>query len=184
MSTALRYSLLAIMFGVVIAAFAVLGLRASAAPDVHVEFKADNIGPREIEDLTSKSVPRDYAYAWQSMEQALDENRADLLDAYFTGWAKQELTSRVQSQAKSGLHTRFVDRGHNVEAIFYAPAGDAMQLHDRAQVDLQILDGSKVVFDEPANLTYVVLMTPGADRWLVRQLQVTDDQKAEGAATR
>jgi hypothetical protein len=52
-----------------------------------------------------------------------------------------------------------------------------MELRDRVQLEVQIFDGSKVVSDEPVNLDYVVLMTPGADRWMVRQLQAVQEQK-------
>jgi hypothetical protein len=111
------------------------------------------------------------------MAQALENNRTDVLDGYFTGFEKDELTQRVKSQIKSGLHTRYQDRGHKLEAIFYAPAGDAMELRDRAQLDMQVLDGGKVIYEEPVNVEYVVIMTPGADRWLVRQLQAVGTQK-------
>lgn len=172
MSAALRYSLLAVALAVLVCAFVALHLGASASADMpHVDLNPENIGPRPIEDLTSQSIPRDYAYAWQSMEQALEENRPALLDGYFTGFAKQELISRVNTQIASGLHTRYQDRGHKLTAIFYSPAGDAMQLRDHAQLDIQVLDGGKVIYEEPATVEYVVLMTPGADRWLVRALQ-------------
>lgn len=178
MKPALRYSVLSLAFAAMLCAFVVLRLRASAATEVpHIEFNTDNIGPREIEDLTSQSVPRDYGFAWQTMEQALDENRAGLLDGYFTGVAREDLRARVASQVKTGLHTRYQDRGHKVEAIFYAPAGDAMQLRDRVQVDVQVLDGGKVIYEEPLNIEYMVLMTPGADRWLVRQIQALPSEK-------
>jgi hypothetical protein len=178
MPAALRYSLLALVFGLLICSVVVLRLGASAATEVpHVELNADNIGPRAIEDLTSKSVPRDYALAWQTLEQSLDENRPGLLEGYFTGIAKQDLINRVKSQVKSGMRTRYRDRGHRLEAIFYAPAGDAMQLRDRAQLDIQVLDEDKVIYDEPVNVEYIVLMTPGADRWLVRQMQATQGEK-------
>jgi hypothetical protein len=142
-----------------------------------VHFNADNIGPRSIEDLTSKSIPRDYGLAWQSMEKALDENRPDLLDAYFTGFAKEDLNKRVKSQIRSGMHVRYQDRGHHLEGIFYAPAGDAMELRDRAQYDIQVYDGGKVIYEEPVDAQYIVLMTPGADRWLVRKLQTIHGEK-------
>jgi hypothetical protein len=178
MSAALRYSLLAITFGLLVCAVAALHLGVAAESEVpHVEFNADNIGPRQIEDLTAKSVPRDYAFAWQTMEQALHENRPGLLDGYFTGTAKQDLGERVASQNRSGIHTRYQDRGHELEAIFYAPAGDAMRLRDRAQFDLQVLDGNKVIYEEPVKAEYIVLMTPGADRWMVRQMQAIEGEK-------
>ena len=175
---ALRYCLLAVGLATLVSAAAVLRLRASAADELpRVQLHADNIGPRQIEDLTSKSVPRDYALAWQTMEQALKENRTDLLDGYFTGFEKEELTERIKLQVRSGLETRYTDRGHKLDAIFYAPAGDAIELHDRAQLDVEILDGGKVIYQEPVNLHYIVVMTPGADRWLVRQMQAVKGQK-------
>lgn len=178
MSTALRYCVLAVAFAGLLSAVAVLRLRASAAAEVpRVEFRAKNIGPRAIEDLTSQHIPRDYALAWQTMEQALEANRSDLLDAYFTGFAKEDLTKRVNSQNRAGMHVRYQDRGHQLEGIFYAPAGDAMELHDRAQLDIQIYDGGKVIYDEPVDAQYIVLMTPGADRWLVRKLQAVSGEK-------
>ena len=46
-----------------------------------------------------------------------------------------------------------------------------IELHDVAEYDYEILDGSKSIHSEHAVVHYVVLMTPGADRWVVRQLQ-------------
>jgi hypothetical protein len=178
MSAALRYCVLAVGFAGLLCAIVVLDLRASASNEVpRVEFSAKNIGPRAVEDLTSQHIPRDYALAWQTMEQALEENRPGLLDAYFTGFAKEDLSKRVNSQIRAGMHVRYQDRGHKLEGIFYAPAGDAMELHDRAQLELEIYDGGKVIYDEPIDAQYIVLMTPGADRWLVRKLQAVSGEK-------
>ena len=142
-----------------------------------IQFSAENVGPRAIEDLTGKSVPRDYGYAWQTMAQALRENQVRVLDGYFTGAAKQDLAGRVNSQIKSGMSTRLEDHGHRLEAIFYSPAGDAMELRDHAQFDIQVLDGGKVVYEEPVSADYYVIMSPGADRWLVRQMQAVSGEK-------
>ena len=172
MNAVLRYCLLTVALALLVCAEVVLRLGASASSDIpRVQLNADNLGPRQIEDLTSQSVPRDYAFAWQTMEQALDKNQVGVLDGYFTGAAKQDLKTRVQSQVKSGIHTHYEDQGHKLEALFYAPAGDAMQLRDRAQFNVQVLDGDKVVYEEPVNVEYIVVMTPGADRWLVREIQ-------------
>jgi hypothetical protein len=177
-TTLFRYISVLLAVAVLMLSVVAYHLRARADDDLpRVDLNADNIGPRPIEDLTSKSIPRDYAFSWQTMEQALAENNPGLLDAYFTGLAKQDLTQRVNSQIQSGLRTRYTDRGHKLDAIFYSPAGDAMELRDHAQLDIQVLDGSKVIYDEPVTAEYMVLMTPGADRWLVRQIQATDGKK-------
>ena len=175
---ALRYASLLIIVAVLLLGVVAYHLRATADDELpRVQLNADNIGPRPIEDLTSKSVPRDYALAWQTLEQALEGNQSGLLDGYFTGFAKQDFTQRINSQLKSGLHTRYTDSGHKLEALFYSPSGDVMELRDHAQLDMQILDGGKVVYDEPVNAEFTVLMTPGADRWLVRQIQATNGEK-------
>jgi hypothetical protein len=175
---ALRYASLLIIVTILLLGVVAYHLRATADDELpRVQLNADNIGPRPIEDLTSKSVPRDYALAWQTLEQALEGNQSGLLDGYFTGFAKQDFTLRINSQLKSGLHTRYTDRGHKLEALFYSPSGDVMELRDHAQLDLQILDGGKVIYDEPVNAEFTVLMTPGADRWLVRQIQATNGEK-------
>jgi hypothetical protein len=177
-STALRYGSFLIVFVIVLLGLAAYHLRAAANDDLpHVDFNSDNISPRPIEDLTTKSVPRDYALAWQSLSQALQANQTGLLDAYFTGLAKQDLAQRINSQIKSGLQTRYADRGHKLDALFYSPAGDVMELRDHAQLDMQVLDGGKVIYDEQVNADLTVLMTPGADRWLVRQIQATSGEK-------
>ncbi|HUK47530.1 MAG TPA: hypothetical protein VLW06_08065 [Terriglobales bacterium] len=177
-ATLLRYGSVFAVIAILLLGVVAYQLRATADDELpRVQLNANNIGPRQIEDLTSKSVPRDYALAWQTMEQALNQNQPGLLDGYFTGFAKQDLTQRVNSQIKSGLHTRYTDRGHQLDALFYSPAGDAMELRDHAQVDIQVLDGDKVIYDQPVTAEYMVLMTPGADRWLVRQLQAVNGTK-------
>lgn len=177
-ANAFRYGSLLLVFAIVLLGVVAYHLRASADDNLpRVQLNADNVSPRPIEDLTGKSVPRDYALAWQTLAQALASNKAGLLDAYFTGLAKQDFTQRINSQINSGLQTRYTDRGHKLEALFYSPAGDVMELRDRAQLDMQVLDGGKVVYDEPMNADFMVLMTPGADRWMVRQLQATNGEK-------
>src|SRR5258708_36640453 len=136
-ATAIRWAALALALIAFICWLVVRELRVSAEGEVpRVELNVDNLGPRSIEDLTRKSVPRDYGFAWQTMEQALEENRPGLLDGYFTGLAKQDLIQRVNSQIKAGLHTRYEDLGHKLEALFYSPPGDPMQLRDHAKLDI------------------------------------------------
>jgi hypothetical protein len=138
-----------------------------------VELNAANLGPRPIEELTEKSVRRDYGLAWQTMAAALRENRRDLLDGYFTGIAKATLAEQIADQKRSGVRVRYIDQGHRLEAVFYSPSGDAMQLRDRARLEVEIVDGERVLNRENVTLNYLILMTPGADRWLVRDLETT-----------
>ena len=89
-----------------------------------------NAAPRQVEDTTQKAVARDYATAWQAMAEALDRNQVDLLRTNFAGTALEKLTATIAEQRKAGLHQRFIDKGHKVEAVFYSPEGSAMELQD------------------------------------------------------
>ena len=136
-----------------------------------VSLNADNLAPRPIEQLTGTNITREYAMAWQSMEQALQQNRSALLREQFTGFALDRLTQRITDQQRNGLRTQIVDHGHRVRAIFYSQDGGAMQLLDDALLEVQVFDGSKLIDSEKTSHRYVVLMTPGADRWYVRYLE-------------
>jgi hypothetical protein len=137
-----------------------------------VALNADEIGPRApIEELTGRNIARDYAHAWQSLSRALEENRTDLLEAYIAGFAKDTLARRIAEQKKAGLHVRTIDHGHKLVAGFYAPNGDAMQLRDTAQLEIEVFDGDKMIQQETVPVHYLVLMTPAADRWVVRLLE-------------
>ncbi|HKN32721.1 MAG TPA: hypothetical protein VJX16_05700 [Terriglobales bacterium] len=144
-------------------------LRADSLPQV--QLNADSIEPRPIEELTGTNVTRDYANAWRDLAQALDKNQADHLDAYFTGFAKNNFTQKISDQKTTGVHVRYVDHGHKVKAFFYSPDGGEMQLLDKAQLEIQVYDGGKLIYQEDAAQDYLVLMTPGADRWFVRSLE-------------
>lgn len=136
-----------------------------------ISVNVQNAGPRAVEDTTQRSVTRDYTAAWKAMVEALDQNRTDVLAQNFTGTANDKLTASVLEQRKSGLHQRIVDKGHSVEAVFYSPEGSAMELHDTAQVQLQLMDGSNVLHSEEATFHYVVLLTAAENSWKVRVLE-------------
>lgn len=142
-----------------------------AEPQPSISIKVQNAGPRTVEDTTQRSVARDYAAAWRAMTEALDQNRTDVLAINFTGTASDKLSASILQQRKSGLHQRIVEKGHDVEAVFYSPEGSAMELHDTAQVQSQLMDGSNVIHSEDATLHYVVLLTAAENSWKVRVLE-------------
>lgn len=138
---------------------------------IKVEFSAEGLGPREIEDTTEAAIPRDYATAWNALETALSQNRPRALDTGFVGFARDRFAQRVADQKKSGVHVAYVDRGHKVQATFYSPEGSTMQLRDTAQYELQVLDGDTVISSQPVTQNYIALMTVTEDRWKVRVLE-------------
>ncbi len=151
----------------------VVGTHVSAVTDdaIKIQFDTAKTGPRAVEPLTQKSILRDYRGAWNSMAAALESNSLDPLAGPFIGEARKWLGESVSSQQKSGLSRRYADQNHRVQAVFYAPEGDVIELHDTAEYQLQILDQGKVIHEERVTAHYVVLMTPSADRWTVRLLQ-------------
>ena len=138
---------------------------------MNVQLTVNNARPRPVENLTERGILHDYRFAWTSIAHALEFNTLDPLLGSFTGEAKHWVTETVTNQQKSGLSQRFGDQTHNLEAVFYAPEGDVIELHDTAEYQLQILDDGKTLRDQHMVVHYVVLMTPGADHWIIRQLQ-------------
>jgi len=146
----------------------VLGL-AQSSPQVHLD--ADGLKPRAIEELTGTTIARYYALAWRDMATALDSSQPGGLGDEFVGFAKDHLLKRIAEQRQTGVHVRIVDHGHQVKAIFYSTDGAAMQLIDQVRLELQTFDGNKLIDTQDSTHEYMVLMTPGADRWYVRDLE-------------
>lgn len=136
-----------------------------------VTLNTSKAGPRAVEDLTERAILRDYRFAWLNLDLALESDSSGPLSGLFAGSASAWLNDSVAAQRSSGLRSKYLNQNHKLDAVFYAPEGDVIELHDTAEYDWQILDGSKTIHDEHVVVHYVVLMTPGADRWVVRQLQ-------------
>jgi hypothetical protein len=159
-----------VVIGLIVLLGSTLNLYAADAT-AQVQLNVAKAGPRAVEDLTERGILRDYRFAWTSMAQALEFNTLDPLEGPFAGDAKKWLQETVSGQQRDGLSQRYLNQNHKLEAVFYAPEGDVMELHDTAEYQLQISDGGKLIHDEQVVMHYVVLMTPAADRWVVRQLQ-------------
>ena len=161
----LRLSATALIF--VVSACALFA--ADNSPQVTLEVSKAN--PRSVELLTQRAIVRDYKFAWSNLDSASASNSETPLNGLFAGIANDWLKQKVSSQRQSGLSSRYLNQRHKLEAVFYAPAGDVIELHDTAEYDYQISDGGKAIHNEHAIVHYVVLMTPAADRWVIRQLQ-------------
>ena len=150
--------------------FALAGM--AQEPDLpNVKLDVSNATGKTVEDLTGQALARDYAKAWRTLAVAFDKNNSDLIDRDFVGVAADKLSSGIASQAKSGLHQRYVDHGHRVDVLFYSPDGTSVELRDTAQVEVQYMDGDKVLHSDNGTRTYVAVMTPTEVRWKVRVLQ-------------
>jgi hypothetical protein len=143
---------------------------ADTSDNIQVSLDASHIQPRPLEQLTGQAIVRTYSNAWKNMETALAENRSDLIDESFVGFAHDKLLSQVEQQEKNGLSTRYIDHGHQVEALFYSPEGSAVQLRDTAQFEIQLLDGSKVINSRTVMRKYIAVVTVIEDGWKIRVL--------------
>jgi hypothetical protein len=139
-------------------------------PSVRVQ-PIDLHGPRALKDETKEAVVRDYLEAWQSLRAALEQNRPALLNRDFVGTAKDKLSDTIHDQVTTGISTRYLDRSHDLQIVFYSPEGLSIQLVDNVAYDIQLLDHGKVQATQPAQERYVVVMTPAELRWRVRIFQ-------------
>lgn len=149
------------------------GLSAVFAADSppQVTLSVAKAAPREVEALTQRSIVRDYRFAWANLDLSLQSNSTAPLNGLLVGPAAAWLNDAVASQRRDGISSRYSNQVHKLEAVFYAPEGDVIEVHDTAEYDLEVLDGNKTIHSEHAIVHYIVLMTPAADRWVVRQLQ-------------
>ena len=117
-------------------------------------------GSRPLEKQTEAAVIRDYLQSWRSLHAALDQNRADLLDTDFIGTAREKLGSTVEEQARMGIHTRYVERSHDLQIVFYSPEGLSLQMTDTVEYDQQVLDHDKLLGAKTLKKRYLVVLTP------------------------
>jgi hypothetical protein len=142
----------------------------AAQPEVTVE-TSQLKGPRPLEDQTKAAAIRDYLESWQGMTEALEQNQPNLLDEDFIGTARDKLADAIDEQAKAGIHTRYQDRAHHIQFLFYSPEGLSIELIDDAEYDVQVFDHDKPVSTVPASARYIVVLTPAEVRWKVRVMQ-------------
>ncbi len=128
-------------------------------------------GSRPLEKQTETSVIRDYLQSWKSMQDALDQNQTAKLDPDFIGTARDKIVDTIDGQNRAGLHTRYQDRSHDLQIVFYSPEGLSIELTDNVEYEQQVLDKDKVLATTLIHQRYLVVLTPSEVRWQVRILQ-------------
>jgi hypothetical protein len=143
-----------------------------ARPQDNVRVEPTDLqGPRPLQKQTRAAAIRDYLRSWRSMSSALEQNRADLLDADFVGVAKEKLAGTIRQQAALGIRTHYQDRGHDLQIVFYSPDGLSIELKDTAEYDVQLIDHDKSQMKQTVRTHYIVVLTPAEVRWKVRVFQ-------------
>jgi hypothetical protein len=141
-----------------------------AQPEVTVD-TSQLKGPRPLEDQTKAAAIRDYLESWQGMDEAFQQDQPNLLDEDFIGSAKEKLADAIEEQAKAGIRTRYQDRAHHIQFLFYSPEGLSIELADDAEYDVQVFDHDKAVSTVPVSARYIIILTPSEVRWRVRVMQ-------------
>ena len=147
---------------------------ASSQVAVHVE-PATLQTTRPLTDQSKAAVIRDYLHAWNGLQLALEQNRPELLDADFVGEAKDRLVGTIHQQGQLGIRTHYQDRSHDLQLVFYSPDGLSIELTDKVEYDVQLIDHDKVIATQRESARYLVVLTPSEVRWRVRVLQSTHD---------
>ena len=141
-------------------------------PSVHLQ-PANLRGSRPLEKQTETSVVRDYLQSWKSLQQALEENQVAKLDPDFIGTAHDKIAATIAAQSRSGIHTRYEDRSHDLQVVFYSPEGLSIQMTDDVEYEQKVFSKDKVLVTKIVHAHYLVVMTPSETRWQVRVLQAT-----------
>jgi len=142
----------------------------SAQATVRIE-RSDLQGPRAMSEQTRAAVIRDYLQSWQSMRGALEQNRPDLLDSSFIGTARDKLAETIGQQAALGIKTNYRDLAHDIQLVFYSPDGLSIELKDKVEYDVEVLDHDKVKTTQHIISLYLIVLTPAEVQWRVRVLQ-------------
>ena len=139
-------------------------------PSVRVS-PMESVGPRPVETQTQSSIVRDYLQAWQTMDGAFSQNRADLLDGYFVGIAKDKLSDTIREQKNLGIQTIYRDESHDLQVVFYSPEGLSIQLLDNVEYEVELHDHGKMVGTHHVRTRCIAVLTPTESRWKVRVFQ-------------
>lgn len=134
------------------------------------------LGPRLLQAQTRESVMRDYLRSWQSVSLAFDHNSPEMLDQDFVGTAKEKLAGTIESQKRIGIHTRYLDHSHRLQIVFYSPDGQSLELTDRVDYDLQMIDRNATNTTQHMSAMYIVILTPTETRWRVRVFQAVPQE--------
>jgi hypothetical protein len=161
-------------FSILVAGLIALSQAAAAQVEVHVEPTAVQT-TRPLTDQSKAAVVRDYLNAWKGLQVALEQNRPDSLDSDFVGLAKDRLADTVHQQAQLGIRTRYQDRSHDLQILFYSPDGMSIELADKVEYDVQLIDHDKVISTQRESARYLVVLAPSEVRWRVRVFQSTHD---------
>jgi hypothetical protein len=144
----------------------------STAAEIAVRVEPANLsGPRTLQEQSKGAVIHDYLQAWQGLRGALEQNRPELLAADFVGTARDTLADTAQQQSNLGIRTRYQDLSHDLQILFYSPDGLSIELSDKVEYEVQVIDHDKVITTQRQSSRYLVVLTPAEVRWKVRVFQ-------------
>jgi hypothetical protein len=157
-------------FAVACLCLAPLSAHGAEQPSVQVDL-SNLQSPRPLQKETQNAAIRDYLKAWRSLGEAFARNQPELLDADFVGTARQKFGDAIQEQVAGGISTRYQDRAHRIQIVFYSPEGLSIQIVDNVDYVVDVSSGDKLHSQQLMHARYVAVLTPAEVRWRVRLLQ-------------
>jgi hypothetical protein len=98
-------------------------------------------GPRSLPEQTATAAIRDYLAVLASYEQPRLSKIAQTYSIRISlELPKTNSTETIQQQTALGIRTRYQDRAHDIQIVFYSPEGLSIELIDKVDYDVQVLD--------------------------------------------
>ena len=145
-----------------------------AQAQVHVKMP-DLSGTSTLKEQTASAAIQNYLQAWDGLRSAMAQNRADLLDSYFIGTARDKLSATVRQQASLGIRTNYQDKSHDIQVVFYSRDGMSLQLIDDVEYVVQLVAPGQHAVAQNVKARYVAVMTPTETKWRVRVFQAVPE---------
>lgn len=142
-----------------------------AAAQATVQVDPAPAAPRPLEPQTQKAAVRDYLQAWQAMQSAFSQDRADLLGSSFIGTALDRLSASIQQQSRLAMRTNYQDVSHEIHFLFYSPEGLSIEFTDVVKYNVQVFEHGRQIATRQESARYLVVMTPAEVSWKVRIFQ-------------
>ena len=130
--------------------------------------KLDNEG-REMEPNTLKLVEKHYLFSWYIKNNALEENKKNGIEDFYTKSARANLFKTINYNVKNKIHIESTTIKHNPRISFYSADGQQIALTDKNVIEFQHVYKDKTLIAEIQDTaTYKIVMLLEDGFWRIR----------------
>ena len=127
---------------------------------------------RPMDEQTLKNIEGDYLDAWYIRQVALNINKTDGVDDYYTKHARKDIADYVAYNIEHNIKIESTTLSHHVEVDFFSADGKLLVLTDRNVQEYKRIYKAKKLIDEiKEESTYHVIMLLEDGFWRIRHLQ-------------